>query len=106
MEKKMICKCEKQNKELSGIDNLAIDYLGEKEIIDINGSPGFKHHGLGHGSEEFLLSDFVRVNKAGDFKSFDAEHGTSAWDGYLIKLVDAGGGYFEKVKLYHYYQKG
>lgn len=106
---KMICKCEQQGKELSGIDNLVIDYLGEKGIIlsktDIPKheypNPAFLHNG-----EEFLLGDFIKTDKDGQFKSFDGVYPMSAFDGYLIKLLDVGGGYFEKVKLYHFHSKG
>ncbi len=101
MEKKMICKCEEQSKELGSIDNLGIDYLGEKEINDCEGHPCFTHNG-----EEFLLGDFMRTNKDGQLRSFDGVYSMSAFDGYLIKLVDVGGGYFEKVKLYHFHSKG
>lgn len=93
---------QKESKDVfSGNENLEIKYLGEKEIIDIEGKPAFLHNG-----EEFLLDDFMKIDNDGQFKSFDGVYSMSAFDGYLIKLVDVGGGYFEKVKLYHFHSKG
>lgn len=78
--------------------NLVIKFKGEFEIMHDENDAYF----IDGGKERHDLGDYMRVQKDGEFKSFDGVHGLTAFSFYLVKFNRSQDG----VKFFYGYTRG
>jgi hypothetical protein len=78
--------------------NLVIKFKGDFDIQCEEDNAFF----IDSDGDKNYLDEFMRVDPAGDFKSFDGVRGTSYFTFDLVKLVDNGDG----VKFFYGYTRG